>query len=201
YFMKQDGIVTDETRDIFLDLVAIEEVPANKVTRVFKRIAAVFGIDIEGEVSRRTVSRITKEGGVASKLQIGQAVLDSSSKGVTISSDGTTHKNETYETKHATVIQADRKLQFFLGLKMAINHTSETQLGCWIETLEDIFHLLFESGMCSEDDARIFWNLVTGFHSDHAADQKKLFELLHQETHPWKMGHKFRQFREITRIS
>ncbi|KAH7871431.1 uncharacterized protein C8R40DRAFT_1054680 [Lentinula edodes] len=180
--MKQDGIVTDETRDISLDLVAIEEVPANKVTRVFKRIAAVFGIDIEGEVSRRTVSRITKEGGVASKLQIGQAVLDSSSKGVTISSDGTTHKNETYETKHATVIQADQKLQFFLGLKMAINHTSETQLGCWIETFEDIFHLLFESGMCSEDDARIFWNLVTGFHSDHAADQRKLFELLRR----WK---------------
>ncbi|KAJ3799346.1 hypothetical protein GGU11DRAFT_777255 [Lentinula aff. detonsa] len=32
--------------------------------------------------------------------------------------------------------------------------------------------------MCSEDDARIFWNLVTGFHSDHAEDQKKLFRLL-----------------------
>ncbi|KAJ3924691.1 MAG: hypothetical protein NXY57DRAFT_969284 [Lentinula lateritia] len=178
FFMKHDGVVTDETRNIFLDLVAIEEVPANRVTHVFKRIAGAFGIEVEGDVSRRTVGRIAKEGGVASKLQIGKAVLGTSTKGVTISSNGTTHKNVTYETKHATVIQADKKLQFFLGLKMAVNHTSETQLGCWIETMEDIYHLLFESGMCSEDDTRIFWNFVTGFHSDHAADQKKLFELL-----------------------
>ncbi|KAJ3847622.1 hypothetical protein EV368DRAFT_50851 [Lentinula lateritia] len=178
FFLKNDGVVTDETRNIFLDLVSIEEVPANKVTRVFKRIASAFGIEVKGDVSRRSVGRIAKEGGVASKLQFGKAVLDPSTKGITVSSDGTTHKNETYETKQGTVIQADQKLQFFLGLKMAVNHTSETQVEGWIETVEDIFHLLFESGMCSNDDARIFWNLVTGFHSDHAADQKKLFELL-----------------------
>ncbi|KAJ3991330.1 hypothetical protein F5050DRAFT_1581585 [Lentinula boryana] len=65
---------------------------------------------------------------------------------------------------------------------MVINYTSETQLAGWIDTIEDIWHLLFESGMCSEEDARVFWNLVTGFHSDHAADQKKLFELLQK----WK---------------
>ncbi|KAJ3740020.1 hypothetical protein EV360DRAFT_58005 [Lentinula raphanica] len=174
--MKHDGVVTDETRNIILDLVAVEEVPANRVDRVFKRIAGAFGIEVEDEVSRRTVGRIAKEGGIASKLQFGKAVLDA--KGVTISSDGTTHKNETYETKHATVIQTEQRLQFFLGLQMAVNHTSETQLSGWIETIEDIWHLLYESGMCAEDDARIFWNLVTGFHSDHAADQKKLFGLM-----------------------
>ncbi|KAH7874176.1 uncharacterized protein C8R40DRAFT_1008487, partial [Lentinula edodes] len=48
----------------------------------------------------------------------------------------------------------------------------------WIETAEDLFHLAYQSGLIVEDDARIFWNLVTGFYSDHAADQKKLFELL-----------------------
>ncbi|KAJ3846752.1 hypothetical protein EV368DRAFT_52323, partial [Lentinula lateritia] len=48
----------------------------------------------------------------------------------------------------------------------------------WIETAEDLFHLAYRSGLIVEDDARIFWNLVTGFHLDHAADQKKLFELL-----------------------
>ncbi|KAJ3887852.1 hypothetical protein GG344DRAFT_68453 [Lentinula edodes] len=117
--------------------------------------SSAFGIEVKGDVSRRSVGRIAKEGGVASKLQFGEAVLNPSTKRITILSDGTTHKNETYETKQATVIQADQKLQFFLGLKMAVNHTSETQ-----------------------DDARIFWILVTGFHSDHAADQKKLFELL-----------------------
>jgi hypothetical protein len=38
--------------------------------------------------------------------------------------------------------------------------------------------LLFESGLVLEADAHKFWNLVTGFHSDHAEDQKKLFRLL-----------------------
>lgn len=82
FFMKHDGVVTDETRNIFLDLVAIEEVPANRVTHVFKRIAGAFGIEVEGDVSRRTVGRIAKEGGVASKLQIGKAVLGTSTKGM-----------------------------------------------------------------------------------------------------------------------
>ncbi|KAJ3774381.1 hypothetical protein FB446DRAFT_639948 [Lentinula raphanica] len=176
YSLKHGGVVTDKTRDIFLDLVALDEVPASRVASVFKRIAGALGVEVQDDVSRRTVGRIAKEGGVASSLQFGKAVLDA--KGVTISSDGTTHKNETYETKHATVIHADQRLQFFLGLQMAVNHTSETQLTGWIETIENIWHLLYASGMCSEDDARIFWNLVTGFHSDHAADQKKLFGLI-----------------------
>ncbi|KAH7871962.1 uncharacterized protein C8R40DRAFT_1053615 [Lentinula edodes] len=177
FFLKDsNGIIPDETRDIFLDLVAMDAVPANKVTRVFKRIACALGIEIEGDLSRRSVGRIVKEGGNASKLQIIESLKDA--KGITLSGDGTTHKNETYESKFATVITPNKKLQFFLGLKMAVNHTSETQLAGWIETTEDLFHLAYESGLISEDDARIFWNLVTGFHSDHAADQKKLFELL-----------------------
>ncbi|KAJ3905934.1 hypothetical protein F5879DRAFT_1072667 [Lentinula edodes] len=104
-----------------------QEIPANKVTQVFKQITSAFGIEVKGDVLRHSMGRIAKEGGVASKLQFGKAVLDPSTKGITISGDGTTHKNETYKTKQATVIQADQKLQFFLGLKMAVNHTSETQ--------------------------------------------------------------------------
>jgi hypothetical protein len=103
--------------------------------------------------------------------------------GVTISGDGTSHKNEQYESKFATVIdENNQKIQFFLGIKMAANHTSETQLDGWIELIEEIYQLLFESGMCSEADARQFWNIVTGMHSDHAEDQKKLFRLLKE----WK---------------
>ncbi|KAJ3876354.1 hypothetical protein F5051DRAFT_441541 [Lentinula edodes] len=174
FFLKDSsGIIPDEARDVFLDLVAMYAVPANKVTRMFKRIAGVFGVQVEGDVSRRSVGQITKEGGNTSKLQIIEALKDA--KGITLSGDGTTHKNETYESKFATVITPNKKLQFFLGLKMALNHTSETQLEGWIETAEDLFHLAYRSGLIVEDDARIFWNLVTGFHSDHAADQKKLF--------------------------
>ncbi|KAJ3987892.1 hypothetical protein F5890DRAFT_1404170 [Lentinula detonsa] len=176
YTLKDGQAIPDDARAILCDLVSIDAVPANKVECVFKHVAGALGIQVEGDVSRRSVGRIVKEGGNAANLQFGQAVLNA--KGVTISSDGTTHKNENYETKHATVIQENQRLQFFLGLKMSVNHTSETQFEGWTDTIEYIFHLLKESRMCSDDDACIFWNLVTGFHSDHAEDQKKLFRLL-----------------------
>ncbi|KAJ3862512.1 hypothetical protein EV359DRAFT_65570 [Lentinula novae-zelandiae] len=184
FFLKDsNGIIPDETQDIFLDLVAMDAVPANKVT--------------QGDLSCRSVGRIVKEGGNASKLQIIESLKDA--KGITLSGDGTTHKNETYESKFATVITPNKKLQFFLGLKMAVNHTSEMQLAGWIETTEDLFHLAYESGLISEDDARIFWNLVTGFHSDHAADQKKLFELLKK----WKtrLEHEVQGERAVKRLT
>ncbi|KAJ3858211.1 hypothetical protein EV359DRAFT_69191, partial [Lentinula novae-zelandiae] len=107
FFLKDSsGIIPDEARDVFLDLVAMDAVPVNKVTHVFKWIAG--------------------ESGNASKLQIIEVLKDA--KGITLSGDGTTHKNETYESKFATVITPNKKLQFFLSLKMALNHTSETQL-------------------------------------------------------------------------
>lgn len=78
FFLKNSKrIIPDEACDIFLDLVAINEVPANKVTRVFKRIADIFGITVEGDINRRSISQIVKEGRNASKLQFGKAVLDS----------------------------------------------------------------------------------------------------------------------------
>ncbi|KAK7034159.1 hypothetical protein R3P38DRAFT_3351366 [Favolaschia claudopus] len=181
YHLKQAGAIPDKARDIFAEMVALDNVPANKVVRVFKRIGEVFGVNVKGDVSRRSIGRITKEGGVAAKLQFAEEAQKA--KGITLSGDGTSHKNETYETKWSTVItEANEKLQFFLGIKTAVNHTSETQRDGWIELVEEIFALLFESGMCSEDEAREFWNLVTGMNSDHAADQKKLFELLKE----WK---------------
>ncbi|KAJ3766279.1 hypothetical protein FB446DRAFT_794262 [Lentinula raphanica] len=176
YFKDSNGTIPDNARDVFLDLVSVENVPLNKVARVVKRIASLFGIEVEGDVSRRSVGRIVNEGGLASKLQFIDALKDA--KGVTISGDGTTHKNETYESKFATVITPETRIQFFLGIKMAVNHTSETQLAGWIESIEEFFDLAYESKLVSEDDTRIFWNLVTGFHSDHAADQKKLFTLM-----------------------
>ncbi|KAJ3766075.1 hypothetical protein FB446DRAFT_827727 [Lentinula raphanica] len=176
HLKNSDGTIPDDARDVFLDLVAVENVPLNKVTRVVKRIASVFGIEVEGDVSRRSVGRIVNEGGNASKLQFIDALKDA--KGVTISGDGTTHKNETYESKFATVITPEKRIQFFLGIKMAVNHTSETQLAGWIESIEEFFDLAYQSKLVSEDDTRTFWNLVTGFHSDHAADQKKLFGLM-----------------------
>jgi hypothetical protein len=61
---------------------------------------------------------------------------------------------------------------------MAVNHTSEAQLDGLVEVIEELYQLLHDSGIATDADVREFWNLVTGFHSDHAEDQKKLFRLL-----------------------
>jgi hypothetical protein len=62
---------------------------------------------------------------------------------------------------------------------MAINHTSETQLEGWEETIQAAY-LIYKTSAHSmtPDDARDFWVKVTGWHSDHAEDQKKLFRLV-----------------------
>ncbi|KAJ7200031.1 hypothetical protein GGX14DRAFT_572464 [Mycena pura] len=174
--------VVDDVRVAFADLVAVDGVPANKVVQVFRRIGTVLGVQVEGDASRRTVGRCVDEAGNAAKLEFVAAAKNAT--GITLAGDGTSHKNETYESKFATIIsdtsEGNKKLQFFLGLQMATNHTSETQRDGWIETVQSMWHLGYEAGLLDADDAREFWNLVTGFHSDHAEDQKKLFRLLEE---------------------
>ncbi|KAJ7444142.1 hypothetical protein B0H11DRAFT_1747684 [Mycena galericulata] len=180
--LKENGAIPDGTRDILNDLVAHDGVRPHRTVGVLKRLAGALGIRVEGDISDRSVRRVVKEGGVASQLQFVEAV--GTSKGVTLSSDGTTHKNINLESRRATVIGPDNKKQtFFLGVQMALNHTSEKQLEGW-EDLIEIMYEVYKTSSRSEtvDDARDFWLKVTGWHSDHAdvsdtEDQKKLFRL------------------------
>ncbi|KAJ7732317.1 hypothetical protein B0H16DRAFT_1328808 [Mycena metata] len=178
FTLKEKGVVPDSTRDLISDLVALDGVRPNKVVGVLKRIAGKLGIGVTGNASDRTVRRIVKEGGVASQMQFVEAV--GNSKGVTPSSDGTTHQNINLEGHRATVIGPDNEKQtFFLGIGMAINHTSETQLEGWEELIEAAYQIYKTSPRCqTADNARDFWLKVTGWHSDHAEDQKKLFRLI-----------------------
>ncbi|KAJ7621714.1 hypothetical protein DFH06DRAFT_1143459 [Mycena polygramma] len=178
FSLKENGVVPDSTWDMINDLVALDGVRLNKVVGVLKRIAGKLGIDVTGDASDRTVRRVVKEGGVGAKMQFVEAV--GSSQGVTLSSDGTTHKNINLESHRATVINQDGEKQtFFLGIGMAINHTSETQLEGWEELIEAAYLIYKTSARCqTADDAQDFWLKVTGWHSDHTEDQKKLFRLV-----------------------
>ena len=99
---------------------------------------------------------------------------------VTISSDGTTHKNINLESHHATVVAKNGSIQeFFLGCQQALNHTSEMQLEGWTDLIEDVYKIGSEFfGSERAGEWREFWNKLTGMMSDHAEDQKKLFRLL-----------------------
>ncbi|KAJ7657960.1 hypothetical protein B0H17DRAFT_1145756 [Mycena rosella] len=165
FTLKEKGVIPDSTRDMINDLVALDGVRPNKVIGVLKRIAGKLGIGVTRNASDRSMQFVGAVG---------------TSKGVTPSSDGTTHKNINLESRRATVInQNNEKQTFFLGIGMAINHTSEKQLEGWEELIKGMYQIYKMSPRCqTADDARNFWIKVTGWHSDHAEDQKKLFRLV-----------------------
>ncbi|KAJ7659104.1 hypothetical protein DFH06DRAFT_989994 [Mycena polygramma] len=175
--LKEKEVIPDATRDLINDLVANDGVRPDRVVSVMKRIAAKLGVHVNGDASNRSIRRVGKEGGVAAKMQFVDAVAGA--KGVTSSSDGTTHKNINLESHRATVIGPDNdKKTFFLGIEMALNHTSETQLEGWEHLIDGMYAVYKTSSRCeTAEDARDFWIKVTGWHSDHAEDQKKLFRL------------------------
>lgn len=146
HLKDKNGVIPDNIRDAIGDLVSLCNVPAKRAVDALKRVAEACGVEVVGDIHRRSVGRITKELGVAAELQFGQAVLSDATKGqiafpaisfsptlcstgITLSGDGTSHENETYECRHATVINDKNKpVQFFLGIMTAVNHTSQTQL-------------------------------------------------------------------------
>ncbi|KAJ3777367.1 hypothetical protein FB446DRAFT_607864, partial [Lentinula raphanica] len=181
--LKEKGVIPDHIRNTICDLVALDNVPARSCANAFERIARSLGFDIEGAVSERSVNRIVKEGGVAAKLHAVQSFQHA--EGIALSSDGTSHKNNNYESHCATTVDdLGNHQEFFLGISMVANHTSETQRDGWIELVDELYELFESSPFCAgESDSRDFWAAVTGMHTDHAEDQKKLFRLLKEFKH------------------
>ncbi|KAJ3968775.1 hypothetical protein EV361DRAFT_783921, partial [Lentinula raphanica] len=168
--LKEKGVIPDHIRDTICDLVALDNVPARSCANAFERIARSLGFDIEGAVSERSVNRIVKEGGVAAKLHAVQSFQHA--EGIALSSDGTSHKNNNYESHCATTVDnLGNRQEFFLGISMAANHTSKTQRDGWIKLVDELYELFESSPFCAgESDSRDFWAAVTGMHTDHAED-------------------------------
>ncbi|PBK83047.1 hypothetical protein ARMGADRAFT_1048525 [Armillaria gallica] len=159
--LKNHGIIPDDTHSLINDLIAKDGVNPEHVLSVLNRMANHLGVPVEGSVSDQSTKRIVLEGGAAAKMQVVQCIKNA--KGLTISGDGTTHKNNNLESHHATIIdENNHKTQFFLGIQMALEG--------WVD--------LYSSHCQSGENARDFWITVTGMHTDHAEDQKKLFQLL-----------------------
>ncbi|KAH7890481.1 hypothetical protein F5I97DRAFT_1973003 [Phlebopus sp. FC_14] len=176
FTLKMDGVITDTTRDLVHDLVAKHNVPVSSVNGTIEAVASAAGLEVKGEVSERSVGRIMLEADVAATVQLADEITRS--KGITLSSDGTTHKNTTYQSHHITFSQPDGTgpVTRFAGILHEINHTSETQLQGWQEQLTTMCQVHNE---CMGDslDWREFLDKVKGMLTDHAEDQKKLMRL------------------------
>ncbi|KAF8066031.1 hypothetical protein FPV67DRAFT_1417864 [Lyophyllum atratum] len=180
FHIKEKGSITEETRSLVRDLVAIG-VPAMHIEPTVRRVATALSVHLEGDISDRSVGRICLEGGVAAQIQIADEISNASS--VTISGDGTSHKNTNYESRHINVISENGERHTrFLGIMPAINHTSEEQLEGWGNLIKEFFNLFNEYHKIVDPttikDFRVFFELLKGMNTDHAEDQKKLARLL-----------------------
>ncbi|KAI0055922.1 hypothetical protein BV25DRAFT_1842639 [Artomyces pyxidatus] len=182
FHIKQNGVVTDNTRALVRDLVAIG-VPSTHVGETIALTGRHLGVSVEGRVSERSISRIVLEGGVAATMQLGDEMTQ-------VKGDGTSHRHIQYEVKHVTYTLpgASHPVTRTLSISSAPNHTSETQLQGWKDEFARITETVRNSPFLSKmlkspiSVSRLA-ALIVAMNSDHAEDQKKLGRL----TKNWKL--------------
>ncbi|KIJ31592.1 hypothetical protein M422DRAFT_81641, partial [Sphaerobolus stellatus SS14] len=181
--LKEKGVVKDGIRDMTLKLDHLG-VTTEKIGSVINCVAEGAGLQVDGSISGRTVRRVIKEGGVAAQLQIAEAMKEADS--ITLSGDGTTHKNVNRESRHAFFIkETGEKSLLHLGVHSSTSHTAEKQLHGLQEQLSQISTVYNETLGQTRGiiDERSFPLKLRGLCADHAADQKLLAELLRD----WKL--------------
>ncbi|KAF8587696.1 hypothetical protein K439DRAFT_1614130 [Ramaria rubella] len=153
--VKEKGIIRDTFRDLVRDLVA-DGIGVEHVDPIMKHVSQAVGVKLKGDISTQSVSWIVLKGGVASKMQIVDHV-QRSSRGRT---------------------------RLFLGVHLAVNHTSKTQLSGLQTQLEDLYSTYNSGtqGNTKKVGQREFAVKLKGVNTNHAADQKRLAQLLRQ----WK---------------
>jgi hypothetical protein len=84
YHLKEKGVVTDNSRAMARELVNHLGVPVANVNDVIHAVAKPLGVTIDGNISKRTVSRTIIKGGVAAKLQLVQEFYNADSGSIFI---------------------------------------------------------------------------------------------------------------------
>ncbi|KAJ6541244.1 hypothetical protein DFH09DRAFT_1089527 [Mycena vulgaris] len=123
---KLKCVVPDSTRDLINDLVVLDGVPPEQKS-----------LGYGNTLLERWELRLPGTRRIALTLRVRQFFFES----VTLSSDGTTHKDINLESRRATGINQDNKQHLFLGIGMAINHTSEKQLEGWEDLMETAYKI------------------------------------------------------------
>lgn len=100
----------------------------------------------------------------------------------TLSGDGATHKAIPYMSRWAVMIppQGFKPKDRFLGITPELNHTAATQVEGFKQQIQqfcDDFNVS-PFGTKHYFDPRKIWRKMTGYLSDHAPDQKKVFREL-----------------------
>ncbi|KAJ7185051.1 hypothetical protein C8R46DRAFT_1209230 [Mycena filopes] len=151
------------------------------------RIGKMFGVQVHGSMSRRTVSRVCTEAGIRVELQIGHELARA--KAVCLSSDGTSHRNVKYEARHLTYLaptyttdpnapQTESRTRV-VEVNHALDHTAQSQYEGWEIVNKKILDTYLSSPLPRRDaeegltlDSDDLWRKMVAYNADHAADVK-----------------------------
>ncbi len=187
FYLLQKGVFSQETRNLVRVLVQAN-VSYKNIMHVIESVLATAGITAVGRISPRSVSRIVKEGYIAACIQLGYEMQVT--EALTLSSDGTAHKNLNYDSRHAhyKVEGPDgEKTQVtrFLGLQRTLDGSSEEAVKEWDYQLQKIFNVFNGSPLATERNmwARLvdIYIKFAGMHADHCTKEKKNFVLMKEK--------------------
>lgn len=190
FSLLQKGIYTNEARALARSLLNAGCSQAY-VGEVIQMVCQAAGVTVPKAMSARTVKRIALEGGIAAEIQIGFEIAQT--EGMTVSMDGTTHKNINYESRHLNLRvpiydseEEEEELykhhSRLLGVHSAFDHKSESQVAGLMTILTRLAERFSQSPLAMRGKASVrvedILRKMKGMNSDHAEDQKKAFELL-----------------------
>jgi len=105
-----------------------------------------------------------------------------SSLACTLSGDGTTYKVIPHTSRWATMVppHGQKPKDHFLGVTPELDHTAATQVEGFKKRIQELCDDYNASPLGAEHcfDSWRIWQKMTGYLSDHAADQKKVFREL-----------------------
>ncbi|RDB26837.1 hypothetical protein Hypma_005338 [Hypsizygus marmoreus] len=177
---RKSGVYTAEARKL-VRRISKAGCAEEKVSDVISACAEAMGIKVIGIVSRRTVGRAKKEGGIYGLMQLGHEISQADGTnpffniritknllGFGESSDGTSHRQTTYESVHASILaptyaadvdDSDRSTWtqqlHFVEVSPAIDHTAQSQFENSQRLADDITSAYSGSPLASRDSAKM----------------------------------------------
>ncbi|KAJ7460376.1 hypothetical protein B0H11DRAFT_1736725, partial [Mycena galericulata] len=166
---------------------------AGKIAFAVESCARTFGIEIKRAfISARTVGRVVDEGGKYGEMQLAREIMDA--PGFVESTDGTTHRGITVESRHITLLvpsydpNADdsdkttwRHQTRFIEVAPALDHTAQRQFEGTMEAADRITNIYNRSPLAAQErrvmEKNEYWRKKLGECKDHAADGKKEFTI------------------------
>ncbi|KAI0027124.1 hypothetical protein K488DRAFT_30531, partial [Vararia minispora EC-137] len=179
------GIVTQQTRALIRDLVALGSAQ-HKVMPTIRLVLCQAGFRVIGSIDRHTISRIVKEGFIASMVQAVDEIGSTQYTRPTSwtgSADGTSAKGIEILAHHAYLRtdgpDSPPALRFW-GASPVTRKTSEKQLEALVTMLSRFVdtHNASPLGKSEPISVPMLVERLVGWGSDHAEDQKKFFRLL-----------------------